>query len=259
MAVGSKDESNHVGHQSGRRGSAVSNESLKAVLGMSIKQRAQGATSSKMPMRRGGFAMLSKDENDPVKNGEAQAQFSRFISEHVFETFADDAETENAAAPSESSSRSDAHLDVTPFTAGRNPPMSEKGVEDRVFFAGRRRFGTESTVSVDLPEAPEIPQQWVSPTDDNTVEAFEKDYDLRKLRAHVTDEFKDLFSEGLSNYLAGDWVQAKINLENADEVMARNCPALGGDNPSRTLIKYMEQYGFVAPRTWKSYRPLISK
>jgi hypothetical protein len=250
--------------------------SVKANGAMSSKF---GAISSKGVSRRGVLNMQHVQSSaDEVDFKETATQFTRFLSEHVIETFegddADGSGSESALSPSKDTSKGNS-LRTGPNESNRIPAAASAGSKERSALTSmvetveeitdadetRMLTSVDSNVTMERPllTGADIPQVWVSPTDDNTVEAFEKDYDLRMLRLHVTDAFKELFSEGLANYLGGDWVQAKINLENANDMMARNCPALGGDNPSKTLIKYMQQYDFVAPRTWKSYRPLVSK
>jgi len=95
--------------------------------------------------------------------------------------------------------------------------------------------------------------------DDETGDVFERDYDLLKLRQHVTSDFLDCFKEGIGLYLGGDWEQAKVLLERADSMMLELAPALGGDGPSKTLLRYMAAEGFKSPASWKGYRPLTSK
>jgi len=80
------------------------------------------------------------------------------------------------------------------------------------------------------------------------------------LRKHATDpEFLSLFKEGIKLYLAGDWAGAKTFLERSDLFMKENAPILGGDGPSKTLLSYMSNQNFEAPKSWKGYRPLTSK
>ena len=78
------------------------------------------------------------------------------------------------------------------------------------------------------------------------------------LRAHVDETFFDEFKRGIDTYLAGDWVQAKVFLENANRLMAK-VPKMTGDGPSLTLLKYIEEYGGKAPENWGGFRPLTSK
>jgi hypothetical protein len=95
---------------------------------------------------------------------------------------------------------------------------------------------------------------------EHTGDVFEQDYDLLTLRRHAADpEFQDIFKEGVAAYLAGDWPSARTQLERADLFMREACPVLGGDGPSRTLLEYMGNQNFEAPKTWKGFRPLTSK
>lgn len=95
--------------------------------------------------------------------------------------------------------------------------------------------------------------------EDETGDIFERDYDMLKLRQHVTSDFLDCFKEGIGLYLGGDWPQAKVLLERADSMMLELAPALGGDGPSKTLLRYMAAEGFKAPPSWKGFRPLTAK
>ncbi|KAJ1440570.1 hypothetical protein B484DRAFT_443343 [Ochromonadaceae sp. CCMP2298] len=96
--------------------------------------------------------------------------------------------------------------------------------------------------------------------DDLTADVFEGDYDLVTLRKHAVDlEFQNTFKEGVELYLNGDWAAAKGLLERADIMMSELAPVLGGDGPSRTLLSYMKNRNFEAPKTWKGFRPLTSK
>jgi len=38
-----------------------------------------------------------------------------------------------------------------------------------------------------------------------------------------------------------------------------DCTYIGGDGPSKTILSYMGNQGFVAPSSWKGFRPLTSK
>ena len=96
-------------------------------------------------------------------------------------------------------------------------------------------------------------------TETETAVIFERDPDLRQLRAHVTEEFRDQFETGLVHYLTGDWPLAREELEKANTMMSQKVPALGGDGPSLALLKYIELYDYVAPQGWMNYRPLTSK
>jgi len=93
----------------------------------------------------------------------------------------------------------------------------------------------------------------------STADVFENDYDLLTLRKHLQPHFLEAFNEGIAHYLDGDWITARMYLERADELMAEAAPSLGGDGPSKTILSYMGNQGFVAPSSWKGFRPLTSK
>lgn len=94
--------------------------------------------------------------------------------------------------------------------------------------------------------------------DDDTDDCFERDSDLKALREHVTEEFTEVFTEGVNAYVAGDWSTARKHLEEANSMMAE-VENLDGDGPCKTLLSYMEELGWEAPSTWKGFRPLTSK
>jgi class 3 adenylate cyclase len=112
--------------------------------------------------------------------------------------------------------------------------------------------------SVNLIPGTNKPILFLTPKD-ITADIFDNDYDMITLRNHVTGEFLEVFKEGVTLYLSGDWNNAKLQLERADSMMLEAAPALGGDDPSRTLLQYMQTYNFVPPKSWKGFRPLTSK
>ena len=62
----------------------------------------------------------------------------------------------------------------------------------------------------------------VPPLDENIMtmsEVFIKDIDLLQLKAHLNDRFYELFSMGVSEYLRGNWLQAKVFLMDANKLM----------------------------------------
>jgi hypothetical protein len=98
-----------------------------------------------------------------------------------------------------------------------------------------------------------------------TADVFERDYDMLTLRKHINSQFLDVFKEGINLYLAGEWHLAKAKLETSNEMMKTLAPTLvggegkQGDGPSQTLLNYMSNHNFEAPKTWKGFRPLTSK
>ena len=96
--------------------------------------------------------------------------------------------------------------------------------------------------------------------EDHSADVFEQDYDMLTLRRHATDpEFLSIFKEGVALYLAGDWPAARVMLTKADDYMRECAPVLGGDGPSLTLLEYMGNQNFEAPKNWAGFRPLTAK
>ena len=78
-----------------------------------------------------------------------------------------------------------------------------------------------------------------------------------QLKCLATPPFLSTFEKGLNNYLSGRWDEARRILEEADRMMASN--DIGGDGPSRAILKYMESNNWACPSTWLGHRPLTSK
>jgi hypothetical protein len=87
--------------------------------------------------------------------------------------------------------------------------------------------------------------------------AWMTDPDLIQLRCLATPEFVTTFKKGLKCYLEGQWEEARTSLEKADQMMASN--DIGGDGPSRAILKYMKANKWTCPSTWAGHRPLTSK
>lgn len=58
----------------------------------------------------------------------------------------------------------------------------------------------------------------IPPYDDYT-EIFLKDIDLLQLRCHINERFQEVFLMGLTEYLKGNWLQAKVFLQDANKIM----------------------------------------
>lgn len=95
------------------------------------------------------------------------------------------------------------------------------------------------------------------------LDVFDNDIDLRMLRVHITEDFLLKFSDGLKFYLSGDWTLAREYLETADRIMRDNTRMLNlivtGDGPSLTLLRFMSESDWTAPKDWKGFRPLTAK
>ncbi|CAG9326054.1 unnamed protein product [Blepharisma stoltei] len=82
---------------------------------------------------------------------------------------------------------------------------------------------------------------------------FIDDHDLKNLRKNVSLEFIEEFSEALTFYLEGDWVNACNLLKHAKRYKVQP------DGPTETLLEFMEEYGGIAPIGWAGYRELVDK
>ena len=74
----------------------------------------------------------------------------------------------------------------------------------------------------------------------------------------MTPDFTANFGKGISAYLAGDWSIARVFLQKSDEYMSQ-VEGFDGDGPSRTLLKYMGERDYKAPKDWAGFRPLTAK
>jgi len=117
---------------------------------------------------------------------------------------------------------------------------------------------------------------------------WSNDQDLREMRSHVTPEFENTFTMGLSQYLIGNFGEALTYLKRANEIMIETVVEDGrlecvnavgnklldstsndeevmhlrrelGDGPSQTLVAYIEKEKCVAPLGWEGVRTLTSK
>ncbi len=134
---------------------------------------------------------------------------------------------------------------------------STRSISKKRVPTGRKRANISDLASTGTINIADIPQFLTR--HDEPIEVFERDSDLTMLRAHVTPEFKETFRIGVDKYLEGDWSGARDYLEKANNMMAVAAPALGGDGPCKTLLEYMSERNWVAPASWKGYRPLTSK
>jgi len=66
-------------------------------------------------------------------------------------------------------------------------------------------------------------------------------------------KFVSIFNSGMRHYIDGNWEKARAELENAEK--SKGIP----DYPSRSLLKYMSEHGYVAPKDWKGHRALTEK
>jgi len=88
---------------------------------------------------------------------------------------------------------------------------------------------------------------------------FTSDENLRNMVVHFRRErsgFLQMFELGFKKYISGDWINAsaiffKIKKQQFDDKFQ--------DQPTLTLLAFMDQYKFIAPDDWKGFRALTEK
>eukprot|EP00928_Gymnodinium_smaydae_P060478 TRINITY_DN4414_c0_g3_i1.p1 TRINITY_DN4414_c0_g3~~TRINITY_DN4414_c0_g3_i1.p1 ORF type:complete len:986 (+),score=209.09 TRINITY_DN4414_c0_g3_i1:188-3145(+) len=89
----------------------------------------------------------------------------------------------------------------------------------------------------------------LNPTE-SIAEVFDKDPDLRLMSKPYTVSFSEVFGMGYQNYQQGEWKAAR-------RLLSRTLMQLNfEDGPSAALLRYMAQYGYMAPQGWKGVHPL---
>ena len=78
-----------------------------------------------------------------------------------------------------------------------------------------------------------------------------KDSFVELLSTKLTEEFYELFEEGLENYFGGNWLEAKKYF--------KKCLKIYKDQPTITLLNYIKSENYTAPFNWIGVRELKSK
>ena len=84
---------------------------------------------------------------------------------------------------------------------------------------------------------------------------FNTDKDVQAMRKPFTRDFEEKFSEGMENYISGNWSKAR----DAFEMTLKMLPNREKDGPSNTLLNFMSEFGFRAPHDWRGFRELTEK
>ena len=82
-----------------------------------------------------------------------------------------------------------------------------------------------------------------------TTRIFQESREVNLMRKAFTEEFYASFDKGLQSYLKGHWELSRQELEDTLKIKSR-------DGPSISLLNYMSEYGFIAPKDWKNSRYL---
>eukprot|EP00592_Proboscia_alata_P007332 CAMPEP_0194354602 /NCGR_PEP_ID=MMETSP0174-20130528/2717_1 /TAXON_ID=216777 /ORGANISM="Proboscia alata, Strain PI-D3" /LENGTH=893 /DNA_ID=CAMNT_0039123605 /DNA_START=273 /DNA_END=2951 /DNA_ORIENTATION=+ len=75
-----------------------------------------------------------------------------------------------------------------------------------------------------------------------------QDSDLTQLRRLATPIFRDIFENGMNNYLSGNWAKARVLLEKANGMMTES--DTGDDGPSKSILGYMHSRDWKCPLEW---------
>lgn len=94
-------------------------------------------------------------------------------------------------------------------------------------------------------------------------EIFDRDHDLVALRRHVSAQFRERYADGLTAYIAGDWMAAASAFKDCIEIMDKRMSelheSLRDEDFSVTLYQYIASHNFKAPPDWCGHRVLSSK
>jgi len=84
---------------------------------------------------------------------------------------------------------------------------------------------------------------------------FNGDKDIQAMRKPFTRDFEEKFTEGMENYISGNWSKAR----DCFEMTLKMLPNREKDGPSNTLLNFMSEFGFRAPHDWRGFRELTEK
>lgn len=168
------------------------------------------------------------------------------------------------------------HLD-TVYVKGSN-------VAQRIYTHDARFVGVDFFLFERSPEQADVEADAYTPG------IWTTDQDLKSMRQHVSEEFRDLFAKGVEQYIEGDWTSAIKTLQDADYMMLKAVVEEGfvnydygevdeldllnmgksgyeierirneyGDGACKCLVQYMQRREGIAPADWHGVRKLDSK
>jgi class 3 adenylate cyclase len=86
--------------------------------------------------------------------------------------------------------------------------------------------------------------------DQYALKTLDEDEGIASMREKYTEAFAYTFEMGLKNYSEGEW-------HSAQTFLVRACHVLGClDGPSESLLAFMAQFKFEAPKEWRGFRDL---
>lgn len=156
-------------------------------------------------------------------------------------------------------------------------------VKQEIFTFDARHQGVDFFLIERLPEQADLEAESYTPN------IWEHDPDVKAMRQHVSEEFMEIYSLALKQYLYGNWKDAYKNFEKANDTMIQHILEDGyldydmedlegiidnkddqsedmvhirqelGDGACRALMSYMERRNLECPNDWDGVRQLSSK
>jgi len=83
---------------------------------------------------------------------------------------------------------------------------------------------------------------------------FRRDKHIQRMRKAYEPEFFNEWEKGYMNYEAGEWDVATEVFERTKRWV--QTPSAAEDGPSCTLLQFMRQFDFKAPKWWRGFREL---
>jgi len=84
-----------------------------------------------------------------------------------------------------------------------------------------------------------------------TVDMFDTDHLIAKMRRRFDENFMHTFEMGFANYLEGEWQAARLYLIRANTMLRVE------DGPSVALLRFMENHYFEAPAWWLGFHDIL--
>eukprot|EP00922_Rhytidocystis_sp_ex-Travisia-forbesii_P030936 GHVS01045613.1.p1 GENE.GHVS01045613.1~~GHVS01045613.1.p1 ORF type:complete len:102 (+),score=6.07 GHVS01045613.1:161-466(+) len=82
---------------------------------------------------------------------------------------------------------------------------------------------------------------------------FKTDPDIKAMRKHIPPGFCREFRRGFQSYTRGEWDDARRMLQGVKTQLGHE------DGPTMVLLRYMEEFDYVAPQEWRGFRSLTEK
>ena len=83
-----------------------------------------------------------------------------------------------------------------------------------------------------------------------SVDIWDNDVDLVRLRSHFTDEMRAIWEHAMNSFIKGDWIDSR---EKIQLVLKKTD---GQDGPAKLLLQKITDFNGIPPKGWKGFRPL---